>query len=422
VSRLPRVAALLLGVAALAGASPAWAATPANGDSFARSLSCDGRYALFTSRATNLVPGDTNGASDVFVRDLSMNVTHRVSEGPGHVQGNDDSFAGGISCDGRFVVFWSNASNLVPGDTNGRPDVFIRDRARGTVRRLSVSPSGGQANGGSADALISDDGRFVAFDSAATNLVRGDTNHADDVFVRDRARRRTGRVSLGPGGVQLSAGPYPSAQLSGISASGRDVTFTTTAPNALPPHVYQAVFLRDRGTARTTLVSRTPSGSPYRVGGEVDRRLPAPVSGDGRFVAFTAELSDFNDEALLLRDRRHGTTTVVRTHGAEAPVALRAGRLAYWEGAFFANGTTVCDPQVYLTDLSGAAGTAVSIPPMADPCTEGNALLGGALSGDGRFLAFATGADDLVAGDTNSHADVVVRELSTGTFTLVSTP
>src|SRR5690242_6771638 len=124
-------------VAAALGLGPAEAAaTPANGDSSNPAISCDARFVLFTSAATNLVPGDTNRALDVFVRDLATNVTHRVSEGPGHAQANGDSFGGDVSCDGRFVVFGSDASNLVRGDTNGKPDVFIRDRARGTIRRL----------------------------------------------------------------------------------------------------------------------------------------------------------------------------------------------------------------------------------------------------------------------------------------------
>jgi hypothetical protein len=418
VSRLaPRA---LLAVAMVAGAvSPALAATQANDDSFAPSLSCDGRFVLFTSKATNLVPGDTNRAYDVFVRDLSANLTHRVSEGPGHVQANGDSFGGGISCDGRFVVFWSGASNLVPGDTNGHSDVFIRDRAQGTVRRLSVSPGGAQANGSSGSAVISADGRFIAFVSGASNLVHRDTNRADDVFVRDRAHRRTGRVSLGPGGVQLAHGGRLTA-LSGMSPDGRFVTFTTQAPNVLPPHVLQAVFLRDRGRARTTLVSHRASGAPYRIGGSLDEGLRAPVATGGRVVVFSAEFSDFNDVGLFIHTA--ATTTRVGSGGLSAPVALRGSKLAYWVGGFFANGTASCDPQVYLTDLSGAPGTPASIPPMTDPCTEGNALLGGALSADGRFLAFASDADDLTPGDTNRRSDVFVRQLATGDFTLASVP
>ena len=107
-----------------------------------------------------------------------------------------------ISADGRFVAFRSDATNLVPGDTNGATDVFVRDRQTGTTRRVSVGPGGAQGNGGSFMPAISADGRFVAFESSATNLVPGDTNDMEDMFVHDRQTGTTRRVSVGPGGVQ----------------------------------------------------------------------------------------------------------------------------------------------------------------------------------------------------------------------------
>jgi Tol biopolymer transport system component len=127
-------------------------------------------------------------------------VTQRVSVGPGGQQANNESFEPAISADGRFVAFWSQASNLVAGDTNLDADVFVRDRAAQVTRRVSVGPGGQQANGGSFDTVISADGRFVAFVSYASNLVAGDTNDTSDVFVRDRVAKVTRRVSVGSGG------------------------------------------------------------------------------------------------------------------------------------------------------------------------------------------------------------------------------
>jgi Tol biopolymer transport system component len=172
----------------------------ANSGSFVPAISANGRFVTFYSSASNLVAGDTNGTFDVFVRDRRAQVTQRVSVGPGGQQANNESFEPAISADGRFVAFWSGASNLVAGDTNLDADVFVRDRAAQVTRRVSVGPGGQQANGGSFDTVISADGRFVAFVSYASNLVAGDTNDTSDVFVRDRVAQVTRRVSVGSGG------------------------------------------------------------------------------------------------------------------------------------------------------------------------------------------------------------------------------
>jgi Tol biopolymer transport system component len=147
----------------------------ANGESQDEVISAGGRFVAFTSSASNLVAGDTNHSLDVFVRDRKAQVTRRVSVGPGGQQANGGSFSPAISADGRFVAFTSHASNLVPGDTNGADDVFVRDRKLQVTRRVSVGPGGQQANNNSYLPAVSADGRFVAFWSLAGNLVAGDT-------------------------------------------------------------------------------------------------------------------------------------------------------------------------------------------------------------------------------------------------------
>jgi Tol biopolymer transport system component len=149
-------------------------------------LSADGRYVAFSSEASNLVPGDTNDTYDVFVRDQQTGTTSRVSVSGTGEQGSDYSYDPAISADGRYVTFASGAWNLVPGDTNDTTDVFVRDRRTGTTGRVSVSGTGEQGNGESFSPVLSADGRYVAFDSDASNLVPGDTNDTNDVFVRDR--------------------------------------------------------------------------------------------------------------------------------------------------------------------------------------------------------------------------------------------
>src|SRR4029453_10228645 len=153
--------------------------------------------------------------------------TTRVSTSTGGGQGNGRSFVPAISADGWYVAFYSDASNLVSGDTNGTRDVFVRDLQRGETTRVSVSTSGTEANGDSFAPGISSDGRYVAFASAATNLVDGDTNDANDIFVRDRQTNTTTRVSVGYDGSQANGGSDPPS----LSGDGRLVAFTSAAPN-----------------------------------------------------------------------------------------------------------------------------------------------------------------------------------------------
>ncbi len=159
----------------------------ADGDSQPAALSSDGTRVAFASVATNLVAGDTNGASDVFLRDLATGQTVRVSVATGGGQSNGDSLAPSISASGDKIAFESSATNLVGNDTNGSWDIFWRDLGTGLTRRASIDSSSAQSNGSSHDPAISGDSRQVAFDSEATNLVAGDGNGRLDVFVRAAA-------------------------------------------------------------------------------------------------------------------------------------------------------------------------------------------------------------------------------------------
>jgi Tol biopolymer transport system component len=176
------------------------AGAEANSEASAAGISNDGRYVTFLSYASNLVPGDNNGFADVFVHDRVTGATHLVDRSTAgqQAQGGDTASGGAISADGRYVTFDSSAANLVAGDTNGAQDVFVRDRTAGTTQRVSVAGGGGQADDESFASSISADGRSVAFASFADNLVPGDTNGTTDVFVRDRTAGTTTRVSSAP--------------------------------------------------------------------------------------------------------------------------------------------------------------------------------------------------------------------------------
>jgi Tol biopolymer transport system component len=232
-------------------------------------VSADGRYVVFSSSATDLVANDTNGQRDVFVRDTTTGRTTLVSVGAGGAQGDQDSRQGSISADGRFVAFTSDASNLLLGDTNNSPDVFLRDLLTGRTTLVSVGRHG-QADNGAHQPEISADGRQVAFTSGSTNLVAGDTNDTGDVFVRDLDAGRTERVSLTEDGLQSA---YSSSDPT-VSADGRFVAFTSST----------AVAVRDRGTNTTRVVSRGVTVDPRSDSLEAGK--PA-ISNDGRFVVFT---------------------------------------------------------------------------------------------------------------------------------------
>ncbi len=232
-----------------------------NGESRGAAISADGRWVAFLSVASNLVAGDTNATTDIFVHDRQAAVTTRVSVGPGSAQANDSSgdYGPSISADGRWVTFDSRAGNLVPGDTNNAIDVFVHDQQTGTTTLASVGIGGAPGGGDSWGGAISAGGRWVAFSSTANNLVPGDTNFAADAFVFDRETGTTTRVSEGTGGTQ-GDGP---ALFPKVSADGRWVVFSSNASNLVTGDTNGVadVFLHDRQTATTARVSVGPGGT-----------------------------------------------------------------------------------------------------------------------------------------------------------------
>jgi Tol biopolymer transport system component len=342
-------------------------------------LSADGRFVVFVSAATDLVAGDTNGVFDVFVRDRVANTFERVSSAsqPANTQGNNGSFGGGISADGRFVVFSSLAGNLVADDTNNVQDVFVRDRLNSTTERVSVSsaPANAQANGASSALRgISADGRFVVFSSSATNLVAGDTNNASDVFVRDRLNNTTERVSVTSAGGQVSLGGSEGS----ISGDGRLVVFTSTAPDLVAgdSNGVADIFLRDRQAATTTRISVSSTGA------EANSASQAPeISDNGLFAVFSTRADN------LVPDDTNGIADVFLRHllpGITERLSVSsAGREAVQPGGGFGSVTPTIDA-------------------------------------DGSTIAFASFATNLVDGDTNDQADIFVRNRLTRTTTRVN--
>ncbi len=392
----------------------------ANDHSGLPSISPDGRYVAFSSDATNLVSGDTNGWGDVFVRDRQSGTTERVSVGSSGVEGNHRSGRLGfsISADGRFVAFSSDASSLVGGDTNGTSDVFVRDRQGGTTERVSIDSLGTQGNGFSYHPSISADGRFVAF-ASDSNLVGGDTNGADDVFVHDRQSSTTERVSIDSLGAQGNGFSYHPS----VSADGRFVAFASDATNLVSGDTNGAsdVFVRDRQGGTTERVSVDSLGA---LGNSFS--YEPSISADGRFVAFSSWATnlvsgDENSELdVFVRDRESDATERVSVDSSGVEGNGRSGRYGFSisaDGRYVAfdsvawnlvsedtngrrdvfvherqSGTT----ELVSVDSSGAQGDFYSLYP--------------SISADGRYVAFASLASNLVSGDTNGAEDVFVRD------------
>jgi Tol biopolymer transport system component len=262
-----------------------------NMDSNSPSISADGRWVVFSSAADNLDAGDDAGFQDVFVHDRQTGGTERVSLSSSGEQGNNMSLVPSISADGRYLTFLSYASNLVPGDNNGHPDIFIRDRLLGTTRLVSVSSDGVQGNaasghGGGTDypAPLSADGRYIAYLSSASNLVSGDANNKDDVFVYDRLASMTTRISLDSFGIQANNDSTSPS----ISGDGRIIAFSSSASNLVMGDVngVSDVFAHDRGVSLYPSISGNAgvAGAILSYTADTLKIVSADVSGDYSFA------------------------------------------------------------------------------------------------------------------------------------------
>jgi Tol biopolymer transport system component len=418
----------LTAVATLAPASSASGVTSAasvssggvegNGNSASTQTAGSGRYVVFESNASNLVPGDTNAVSDIFLRDRATGQTYRVSVGNNGQEANGPSHsARGVSPNGRYVVFESFASNLVKGDTNGTWDVFLRDRSLGRTYRISVNSKGVQGNGPSADPVVSAKGRYVAYESSASNLTSNDTNGAiTDVFLRDRSARRTILVSVsssGKGGNGSSSDPS-------ISTTGRYVAFESLATTLVrkDTNLETDIFVRDLATKKTDRVSVNSRGVQGNAGSH-----SSAITPNGRYVAFESFSSNLGGtdtnhvSDVFLRDRAARKTyrVSVSSSGKQGngyssdPSISDDGRYVAFESAAtnFVAGDTNARVDAFVRDRVARKTTCLSLTPGGQ---VGNAAASDpSLSADGKFVAFEAEASDLVGGDTNGHTDVFVR-------------
>lgn len=352
--------------------------------------------------------------------------TERVSVSSTGTQGDDSTISGDLSSNGRYVVFASDASGLVPGDTNGTDDIFLRDRKTNTTTRLSVSATGEQSNGSSGSPQISADGRYVTFISFASNLVPGPRPEIGyDVYLLDRQTGKLKRISETPDGKPDNSDNYNPS----ISADGRYVAFETYANDLIPGFPAANVVLYDRTTGRLSPVSVTTDGKAVESGG-----FAPSISDNGRYVAFVSFSGDLapgdtNKAAdVYVRDVVAGTTVRASVSDDDHQIAgdSRGGEVSndgrhvtFWsDDSAVVPGDTNGISDVFVRDLQ--AGTTRLVSTSADGGSADGPSDGPALTADGRYVVFNSGAANLVAGDTNGAYDVFRTDLRTGTTTLVS--
>jgi Tol biopolymer transport system component len=416
-------------------------------------LSADGRYVAFCSEATNLVPNDTNNADDVFVHDLLTRQTTRVSVATGGTQGNGYSCFPFMSADGRFVVFVSSASNLTEGDISFYGDIFIHDRSAGQTSLISKTPYGCRGNNSSTSPSISADGRYVAFQSDANNLIGtyicpnpsdpchcvcvedcSDTSNTSDIFIHDRLTGKTKMITSWYGEVGQPV----------ISGNGRYVAFLTEESLAWEDtNNYPDVYVYDQQTENVRLGSISWYGSATNL----NSKDPS-LSYDGRYLAFTSAASNLipggdtnSNFDVFVRDFQAGNTARVSiaSDGEE-------GYTSSWQPAISADGRFVtfisraenlapgdnnnrddifvhdrdADMDAIFDEPGAVSTTRLSV--SADNIEADNDSDEPFISGDGRYVAFQSYASSLVANDTNDKSDIFLAPNKFSGLSLSSSP
>lgn len=389
--------------------------TEGNNDSFAASISADGRTVVFLSTADNLVEDDQNGHQDVFLYDRTTGEIRRLTVGHDGSEANGPSSGAHISRDGRFVVFVSEASNLTAGDDNGYADVFLYERDSGRTRLVSVAADGTQGDNRSLQPALSGDGRFVTFVSLAENLIEDDQNGVSDIFVYNVESGALELASINSDGEQADDTNKHAA----LSADGRFVVFQSKAANlAAGDHngMYD-IFLRDRLEGVTELVSR----GLYGGAGNSESQRPS-ISDDGRLVVFESWANDLVEgdansrSDVFLADRQAGLMelmsvsndgeqadhvnggAVISGDGRTVAFSSLAGNLAPNDDNkmfdVYVRDRVQGDIRLVSLNLNGEAGSGSSISP--------------SLTASANFIVFDSVATDLVSNDDNGRVDVFI--------------
>ncbi len=384
----------------------------ASNSSYDGAVTPNGRFVVYWSYATNLVPRDRNGTADVFLRDRRRGTTRRLSVDPAGNDGDGDSYTGGISADGRFILFASYAANLVLGDTNLASDIFVHDRKIRQTKRISIAANGAEANSHSflvIGACISANGRYVVFRSGATNLVPGADNGREHVYVADLEVGSLSLVSVGIGGSQGNDGSYDPS----ISSSGRFVAYSSDASNLIPSDTNDArdVFAYDRETGSTRRASVASDGTAGNAASSF------PVVSDNGLVAFQATANNLvsadtnGSPDIFLHDFVTGETRriSVAADGSQVsgeshyPAISSDGKTVVFTIA--ADGAVLEDANgyedVFAYDVPTGTLRLLSANAKGSPGNGDSITTSHSLSFDGMWCAFTSAATNLVRHDRN---------------------
>lgn len=386
--------------------------------SAAPAISEDARYVAFTSREA-LDPADANGESDIYRLDRQTGIAAGVSCTPAGIFGNDSSFEARMSADGRWIVFSTLASNFEPLDANGTYDVYRKDMLTGELVRVSnaeLSPAAGDDE--SLHAAISDDGRWVAFQSSASDIVANDTNGASDVFLRDMQTGLAERLSEGVWGQANGSSFWPM-----IAGDGSRIAFTSAATNLLifDGNAKNDVFVVEPGS-NPMLVSRNTLGQP------ANGHSTAPhVSADGGLVVFSSSATNLTDQDDLngfadvyafdvdtLAMERVSLTSgqLGMPSNAQNAHVSRDGRyVAFSSLEDFAPYASPGYRDVFVRDLVLDTTWTASRPSGTTTIANGGHSNGAVLAQGGAVVAWYSDAPDMVPGDPNGENDVFVRTM-----------
>lgn len=381
------------------------------------SVSANGRYVAFASGAPNLVPGDTNDRPDIFVRDTVRDVTSRVSVSSSGVQGNRRSYNPTISADGRYIAFSSRADNLAPADSNFRWDAFVHDRARSTTRLVSIRSDGLQftRDGGSAWASsISGDGGRVVFNSSEPGGAGDDRRGRNDVFVRYVKEQKTAQVSRRQPGVAGFAG----ASEGRISGNGRYVVFTSVARNLLPAElpVLGDLYVRDLRTGTISTASAGWGGTP-----ESRHSSTGSLSWDGSYLTFSSLSRNLLENqspwaywVIYVRNLRTGQTWWLAPSTDRPTISADGNVTALATDNQLEVEDTDDETDGYVWDRRTQAFARVNLQPDGSQSAgdpNNQGVRSPTVTADGTGVVFLSGATDLVAVDTNRKIDVFLSRV-----------
>src|SRR5579859_552671 len=408
---------------------------PSDQPSHSPSVSADGRYIVFTSHATTFV-SNTNGKDQIYRFDTTTLATICVSVTPTGVPAGDNSANPSISDNGQYVAFESIAADLTPGLTGNSVNIFIRDMNAGLTSCVSITAGGTPEDIFDTNhPTISGDGRYIAFESFAQDLVTGGTAAGvSNIFMRDSVLNTTSLVSLTSSGAQITSG---SCLFGTISGDGHWVLFVSTSSQIVSGTTAPAnVFLRDLVQGKTTCVSLNYLGMPANATSGINTAVVNPsippekgiaISTDGRWIAFSSFASDLLGppqsfslpSGIYVLDRLQGATELVSINSLGAPAVSDAFRPSISGDARYVSFESMADnlvvgksnnaTDVFIHDRFANTTVRASVSTGLGQATPFQASLEGSLSRDGRFIAFSSFADNLVEGDSNAVEDVFLR-------------